>query len=199
MSRLVHANQLAYLENSEGMIRPPAAWPITKELRWLLMEGHLALFHLLDLESISLVAERGGRRIHLSAPGSDISFKVEVADGVVELSRKFLDDLLFEYATVESIVALMLDVADSSARMRGEWAAESPELQDAAGAERKWSGGRVLSVNSIDDIKTALATAGEYDFVATPMDLWDLVLERAGGLQAVPAALLMWQGNDREK
>jgi len=105
---------LRVVEELEFMVPPPAAWPIDLDCRIALMEGDILLFHLIDLNHFLEIKKPYGKikKILLGKKYiKEYCFVVEVNGHYTELSSRFIDDVLYGYATIESVTENMIEFA----------------------------------------------------------------------------------------
>ncbi len=105
---------LRVVEEMEFLHPPPSAWPIDIECRFALMEGDVVLFHLIDLSYFNKLCTPDGRIkgiLYKNNVLEEYCFVVEVNGQERILSARFLNDVLYGYATIESIFKNMIEFA----------------------------------------------------------------------------------------
>lgn len=109
------------IEELEFLIPPPPAWPIDLECQIALMEGDVILFHMIDSDRF-LQIEKPYGKIKAILSGKDSTkeycFVVKVKDHYKRLSSRFLDEVVYGYASIESIAEIMIEFALKSSEVR---------------------------------------------------------------------------------
>jgi hypothetical protein len=106
-----------FASHAVGLLRPdilslpPLAWPIEDEPKSPLMEERLLVGHLIDLERFKDPLEDGFRILDVSCE-SGFSTDRDGEQGTA--SCRFINDVLFGYATIESTVAALREMHDLS-------------------------------------------------------------------------------------
>lgn len=103
------ASHAVSLLNPELLTRPPLAWPINDESKPLLMEEELILVHAIDLARFRDPLEEDFRILEVS---HDHGFSIERGGERGTASRRFINEVMFGYATIESVVAGLRELHD---------------------------------------------------------------------------------------
>lgn len=96
------------------LIPPPAAWPIDLECQIALMEGEIVLFHLIDTDHFTKIKTPYGKikKILFSKKyAKEFCFVVETKGHFKTLSSRFLEEVVYGYATMESMAENMIEFA----------------------------------------------------------------------------------------
>lgn len=107
-SPLIASHAFALL-NPELLIRPPIVWPIDNGPLIPLMEEELILLHAIDLERFKDPLEEGFQVLAVSHASG---FSTERHGERGTAASRFIDDALFGYATIESVVSAMRELHD---------------------------------------------------------------------------------------
>lgn len=105
------ASHAVSLLNPELLIPPPLAWPINAESKPLLMEEELILVHAIDLDRFKDHLEEDFRILEVS---QDHGFSIERNGERGCASQRFINEVMFGYATIESVVAAIRELHDLS-------------------------------------------------------------------------------------
>lgn len=104
----------------EFLIPPPPAWPIDLKCQIALMEGDVILFHMIDSDRFLQIEKPYGKiKAILSGKNStkEYCFVVKVKDHYKRLSSRFLDEVVYGYAAIESIAEIMIEFALKSSEV----------------------------------------------------------------------------------
>jgi hypothetical protein len=103
---------------------PPLVWPIEGELKSPLMEERLVVGHLIDLARFKDPLEDNFRVLNVS-PDSGFSTDRDGEKGTA--SVRFINDVLFGYATIESTVAALREMHDLTRSALDDCAERPPQ------------------------------------------------------------------------
>jgi len=105
---------LRAIEELGFLISPPLAWPINLECQIALMEGDIILFHLIDSDRFLQIKKPYGKIKKIlfgNKYTKEYCFVVKVKEHYIKLSSRFLDEVIYGYATIESITGNMIEFA----------------------------------------------------------------------------------------
>ena len=107
---------LRLLERPDSLLPPPHVWPLDRLQREALIEGDVAIIHLVDLHAFVGEGSRGlGRVSEITTNGEEVvGFVVEAAGNPVHLSPRHLNDVLYAFQTIESARDSMVEAAVAS-------------------------------------------------------------------------------------
>lgn len=103
------ASHAVSLLNPELLTRPPAAWPINDKSKRSLMEEELVLVHAIDMARFRDPLEEDFLVLEVS---HESGFSTERLGERGTASARFIDEVMFGYATIESVVAAMRELHD---------------------------------------------------------------------------------------
>jgi hypothetical protein len=125
------ASHAVGLLNPEILTLPPLVWPIEEEPKSPLMEERLVIGHLIDLARFKDPLEDDFRVLNVSLD-SGLSTDRDGEKGTA--SVRFIDNVLFGYATIESTVAALREMHDLTRSELHGWAEEPPQPSPIASA-----------------------------------------------------------------
>lgn len=125
------ASHAVGLLNPEILTPPPLAWPIEEEPKPLLMEERLIVGHLIDLARFKDPLEDDFRVMNVS-PDSGFSTYRDGKKGTA--SVRFINEVLFGYATIESTVAALREMHDLTTSAIDDWTENPPQPSPIASA-----------------------------------------------------------------
>jgi len=129
--RMPHvASHAVSLLNPELLHRPPLVWPINAESTVHLMEENLILIHAIDIARFADPLEDDFRILEVSR---DHGFSTQRGEERGSASARFIDEVVFGYATIESVVAALRELHDLLKSAFESGADEEPPKADAEG------------------------------------------------------------------
>ena len=130
-SPLIASHAVALL-NPDLLIRPPLVWPIDDEAKLLLMEEELILVHAIDLARFMDPLEDDFRILEVS---HDRGLATERRGEQGTASARFIHDVLYGYATIESVVAATRDLHDLTKAAFESRSGDAPQHADPSEVE----------------------------------------------------------------
>lgn len=125
------ASHAVGLLNPEILTLPPLVWPIEEEPKSPLMEERLVIGHLIDLARFKDPLEDDFRVLNVS-PVSGFSTDRGGEKGTA--SVRFINDVLFGYATIESTVAALREMHDLTRSELDVWTEKPTQPSPIASA-----------------------------------------------------------------
>lgn len=107
-SPLISSHAVALL-NPDLLIPPPLVWPVKSDAKHLLMEEELILAHAIDLDRFTHAIEDDFRVVDVDVTSG---IRTERRGEGGKASARFINEALYGYAAIESVVAALRDLHD---------------------------------------------------------------------------------------
>lgn len=162
------------LEEPNPFVPPPLVWPVSQAVRWALFERDVRIVHVIDLDWFLQVEAPEGRIIDVRSNGDfleDFCFVVDVGGSPQHVSKRFLDDVLYGFETIESAARLIISFAARCAHL-----AELDERGELGDEESTVAPQDVVLVSNMDEARRLAednASPKRYGYVAMPKELYD--------------------------
>ena len=100
------------LDEPSPLVPPPLAWPLPLDLRLALLEREIRLVHVVDLARFLEIEHEGARIIDVRRDQRgdllEACFIIQSGDLTSAASRRFVDDVIYGFMTIESSVKALL-------------------------------------------------------------------------------------------
>lgn len=112
-SRLFFGCHYVPIEDSWDLISPPLVWEISDSVKWALMEGEVMLFNFIDLSLFFEMEFKKGIIKDANIESDTVlngGFLIEIDGKEIHTSKRFLDDAIYGFETVESVSKSMIEL-----------------------------------------------------------------------------------------
>lgn len=178
--RIAIGSHLAFRDDDPPHMPPPLAWPIPSDQRWLLSEGEIQLISMIDVQQFTQQAQKYGRNLDVDVKRYGLTIDTEFGEFL--LSRRFIDDCLFNFHSISDTVDLIMQFVDKVvAKIKIDKGSGNESVEDIARNEKQRDSLRVFTVGSAADLQHLIdqSEADPHGIVMINLDVWNDILRKA--------------------